>query len=287
MKDIICITDEKAWKYGFIAAIKGVLRDDEANIEHLNPRAEGISMLASTIADIIVISATIPKKDMAGIFQVIAKNDNSKSNIFLVSEDFDSFSEVLKVGSFPHIHPLSAPVIFDELAKHIYTIFHPISRGTGMKVNLEFLKTFVDSTKHVFETFCSLQNVTHQKPMLLTKENTKKYDLEGSIHLRSDYFEGYFYISFSKEIYLKILYKVLMEEYTEINAANVDFSAELVNMIYGQSKVLLNESGHNFQKVLPKFTPVPPLHESKNDVFLIPIDTDIGTIDIKVEIVKK
>jgi hypothetical protein len=119
VKDIICITDEKAWKYGFIAAIKGVLRDDEANIEHLNPRAEGISMLASTIADIIVISATIPKKDMAGIFQVIAKNDNSKSNIFLVSEDFDSFSEVLKVGSFPHIHPLSAPVIFDELAKQL------------------------------------------------------------------------------------------------------------------------------------------------------------------------
>jgi CheY-specific phosphatase CheX len=156
-----------------------------------------------------------------------------------------------------------------------------------MKVNLEFLKTFVDSSKHVFESFCSLTSVTHQKPSILNKSNTKKYDLEGSIHLQSDYFEGFFYLSFSKEVYFKVLEKVLGELYTEINAGNVDFVAELVNMIYGQSKVLLNESGHNFQKVIPKFVPVPPLHVTANDVFLIPIDTDVGTIDIKVEIVKK
>lgn len=287
MKDIICITDEKAWKYSFIAAIKKVLPSEEATIDHINPRAEGVTKIANSLVDFIIISGTIPKKSTDEIFNIIAKNKNANANIFLISADFEQFNEILKVGNFPHIHLLSAPVNFDEMANHIYTIVHPISKGTGAKVTLEFLKTFVDSTKHVLKDFCMLPNISHQKPMLLNKDNTKTYDLEGSIHLHSDYFEGYFYLSFSKEIYFKILEKVLGEVYTEINAGNVDFSAELVNMIYGQAKVHLNESGHNFQKVFPKFTPVPPLHVSSNPVFLIPIDTDIGTIDMKVEILTK
>lgn len=285
MKDIICITDEKAWKFNFVAAVKKALGDEVA-IDHINPRADSVAKIANQIVDFIVISGTIPKKAFGEIFNTIAKNKNANANIFLITEDFGQFSEILKVGNFPHIHPLSAPANFDELAKHIHTIIHPISKS-GDKVILEFLKTYVDCTKYVFENSCMLQGITHQKPMLLNKTNTKKYDLEGSIHLKSDFFEGYFYISFSKEVYFKVLEKVLGEVYTEINAGNVDFAAELVNMVYGQSKVHLNESGHNFQKVFPKFKPMPPLHVSEYPVFLVPIDTDIGTIDIKIEVLKK
>jgi CheY-specific phosphatase CheX len=287
VKDIICITDEKVWKYSFVAAIKKVLPSEEARIVHINPRSEDVKKITSSFFDFIIISGTIPKKNTEEIFKLIAQTKNSKANIFLISEEFEQFNEILKVGTFPHLHLLSAPVDFDEMANHIHTIVHPISKGSGTQVTLEFLKTFVDSTKHVFKDFCMLQNISHQKPMLLNKTNTKSYDLEGSIHLHSDFFEGYFYLSFSKEIYFKILELVLGEVYTEINAGNIDFSAELVNMIYGQAKVHLNESGHNFQKVFPKFTPVPPLHVSSNTVFLIPIETEIGTIDMKVEIIKK
>lgn len=286
MKDIICITDEKSWKFSFVSAIKKLLPSDEVAIDHINPRADSVSKITNQIVDFIVISGTIPRKATEEIFKALAKTKNSEANIFLITEDFDQFSEILKVGNFPHIHPLSAPADFEELAKHIHTIIHPISKS-GDKVILEFLKTFVDSTKYVFENSCMMQNITHQKPSLLTPANTKSYDVEGSIHLLSDYFEGYLYLSFTKESYFKVLEKVLGEVYTEINAGNVDFSAELVNMIYGQAKVLLNESGHNFQKVFPKFVPVPPLHISKNPVFLIPIESDVGIIDLKIEILRK
>jgi CheY-specific phosphatase CheX len=285
VKDIICITDEKAWKYSFVAAVKKAL-GDEVVIDHINPRVDSIAKIANQIVDILVISGTIPKKAFNEIFTTIAKNKNAEAHIFLITEDFDQFSEILKVGNFPNINPLSAPANFEEIAKHIHTIIHPISKS-GDKIILEFLKTYVDCTKFVFENSCMLQNITHQKPMLLNKANTKRYDLEGSIHLKSDFFEGYFYVSFTKEVYFKVLEKVLGDVYTEINAGNVDFAAELVNMIYGQSKVYLNESGHNFKKVFPKFIPMPPLQVSEYPVFLVPIDTDIGTIDIKIEVRKK
>ncbi len=286
MKSIICITDEKVWKLNFVNSIRKLLGND-MKIDHIDPRVDSAATIASKFADIIVISGRIPKKGVEAIFGILAKNNNVRSHIFLITGDFDQFRKVLKIGNFPHIHPLSAPANFEELAKHIYTIINPIRPGGGSKVTLEFLKTFVDCSKFVFQNTCSLIDITHQKPMLLNKSNTKQYDLEGSIHLQSDFFEGYFFLSFKENVYLKIVEKVLGEAYTDINAGNVDFAAELVNIIYGQAKVHLNASGHNFPKVFPKFTPVPPLHVSEYPVFLIPINTDAGTVDIKVEIIRQ
>jgi CheY-specific phosphatase CheX len=288
VKDIICITNRSEWRFSFVSAIKKVLRIDEANIHHIDPIKEDFKKIGNSLVDCIVISAaTIPMLSIQEIFLLISKNSNSKAHIFLISEEFDQFSTILKVASFPHIHFLSAPVDFDEMANHIHTIFHPIETSGESKVSLEFLKTFVDSTKHILQDFCMLQNVTHLKPTLLKKATLKKYDLEGSILLHSDMFEGYFYLSFSKKIYLGILEKVLGEVYTEVDSGNIDFAAELVNMIYGQAKVHLNESGHNFLKVFPQFSQNPSLHITKNPVFLIPIVTEIGVIDMKVEIRNK
>jgi CheY-specific phosphatase CheX len=284
VKDIICITDEKAWRYSFIAAMKKTLKDDEAVIAYINPRVDGVKNIASSLVDFIIIAATTSKKDIEEIFKLISKNENAKAHIFLIASDFEQFNEVLKVGNFPHLHLLSTPINFEELAHLIRTIIHPLSMGKGKKVTLEFLKTFVDSTKYILSDFCALTDIIHQKPMLLNESNTKKYDIEASIHLKSDYFEGYFFLSFTKEVYFKIIEKVLGEVATEINAGNVDFSAELVNMVYGQAKVHLNESGHNFPKVFPKYVPMPPVHVTKNPVFLVPIDCSAGTIDMKVEI---
>jgi CheY-specific phosphatase CheX len=152
---------------------------------------------------------------------------------------------------------------------------------------LEFLKTFVDSTKYILEAFCTLKEIKHQKPTLLSDENAKPYDLEGHILLQSNLFEGVFSICFNKETYLKIIEHVLMEKSNDINPGNLDFVCEIVNMIYGQSKIPLNQSGHNFKKAIPNYTQNSKPQQTKNVVTVVPIDTEIGTIDIKIEIIQK
>ena len=88
-------------------------------------------------------------------------------------------------------------------------------------------------------------------------------------------------------MYLYVVQKVLDEVHETLNATNADFISEIVNMIYAQAKIILNQSGHNFEKVLPQVTLAPPIYHSPNITILIPISTNKGIVDIKIQLQKK
>jgi CheY-specific phosphatase CheX len=44
---------------------------------------------------------------------------------------------------------------------------------------------------------------------------------------------------------------MLGEKYTELNDELQDGAAELLNMIFGHAKVILNKQGHTIQKAIP------------------------------------
>jgi chemotaxis protein CheX len=293
VKNILVLSHEKQWKIALASTIKEQFKATELQLHYVSNRSEALSEITQSQYELFLISSGIPKKDIEYIFRYISTNENINlnMNIFFISEDFEQFSEILKFTNFPKIHLFSAPIDFGELAKRIRQTLFPISKHEEadkiLKINLEFLKTFVDSTKYIFEAFCNLKDVKHQKPLLLNDTNRKTYDLEGSIELQSDLFHGIFYVCFTKSIYLKIIEHVLMEKPEEINENNIDFIAEIVNMIYGQAKIALNQSGHNFKKVIPQFMQDPAPLITKNIVTIVPIDTELGTIDIKIELIKK
>jgi CheY-specific phosphatase CheX len=290
VKNILVLSNEKQWKMGFANALKLQFQNNEIQAQYVVSRTEAINEISQTQYDLFLISKTFLKKEIEMLFRYISTNDSAKMNIFFISEDFEQFSEVLKIYQFPKIHLFSYPIEHVELSKQLRMTLIPVSRPSSaeknLKINLEFLKTFVDSTKFIFQEFCLLKEIQHQKPYLVSGKNEKAYDLEGHIKLQSDLFNGIFYVCFSTETYLKIVKHVLMEEAETINPTNIDFVAEIVNMIYGQAKIALNQAGHNFKKVIPEFTLNPPKIHSTNFVTVVPIDTEIGTIDIKIELIK-
>lgn len=291
MKNILVLTADKTWKTGLAEAFKTQFPNSEVQAHYVVSRTEAITEISHNQFDLFLISPGVKKKEIEMIFRYITTNENFNMNIFFISEDFEQFSEILKLTKFPKIHLFSTPIEYTEITKQLRMTLIPIAKpqvkDTNLKINLEFLKTFVDSSKYIFKEFCLLQDIQHQKPMLLNDTNRKDYDLEGYIELESDIFSGMFYVCFDKETYLKIIEHVLMEQATEINSSNVDFAAEIVNMIYGQSKIALNQSGHNFKKVIPQFTVNPMPHQSSNIVTVVPIGTSLGTIDIKIELINK
>lgn len=291
MKNILVISADKTWRTNFGNALNDQFSKAEVQAQHVSSRTEAITEISRNQFDLFLISTGIKKKEIEMIFRYITTNENFNMNIFFISEDFEQFSEILKLTKFPKIHLFSTPISHTEIMKQLRMTLIPIakpqSKDVKFKINLEFLKTFVDSSKYIFQEFCLLQDIQHQKPMLLNESNRKEYDLEGYIELESDIFSGIFYVCFTKETYLKIIEHVLMEHATEINSANVDFAAEIVNMIYGRSKISLNQSGHNFKKVIPQFTVNPVLHQTNNIVTVVPIATSLGTIDIKIELITK
>jgi CheY-specific phosphatase CheX len=290
VKNILVLSGDKTWKMGLAKALKDQFKQNEIQAQHVASRSEAITEISQTQFDLFLIGTAVKKNEIEMIFRYITTNENFNMNIFFISEDFEQFSEILKLTKFPKIHLFSAPIEFSEILKQLRMTLIPIEKpqetDKKLKLNLEFLKTFVESSKYIFEEFCLLKDIQHQKPMLLSEKNRKDYDLEGYIELESDLFSGMFYVCFDKPTYLKVVEHVLMEQADDINPGNVDFVAEIVNMIYGQSKIALNQSGHNFKKVIPQFTVNPMPHETTNIVTVVPIDTSIGTIDIKIELIK-
>jgi CheY-specific phosphatase CheX len=290
VKNILVLSGDKTWKMGLAKALKDQFKQNEIQAHFVSSRSEAINEISQVQFDLFLIGTAVKKNEIEMIFRYITTNENFNMNIFFISEDFEQFNEILKLTKFPKIHLFSAPIEYGDILKHLRMTLIPIAKpqetDKKLKLNLEFLKTFVESSKYILEEFCLLKDIHHQKPMLLNEKNRKDYDLEGYIELESDIFSGMFYVCFDKATYLKVVEHVLMEESDEINPSNVDFVAEIVNMIYGQSKIALNQSGHNFKKVIPQFTVNPMPHDTKNIVTVVPIDTSIGTIDIKIELIK-
>jgi chemotaxis protein CheX len=76
-------------------------------------------------------------------------------------------------------------------------------------------------------------------------------DISGVIGLVADAFTGSVVISFPEETFLKIMSRMVGEEYTSLTSEIQDGAGELTNIIFGQAKVILNERGYNIQTALP------------------------------------
>jgi CheY-specific phosphatase CheX len=252
-------------------------------------RPNAISELSQKEFDALLIHCTLDQKDLQIILKYLSTNNYFLCHIFFLSEDFKVFEEILAHLNFPHLNLVNWPINPKDLGQQIINKIYPKDTtqiDKDFKINLDFLKVFIDSTKKVLQDFCALEKVTHDKPYLLTLENTKQYSVLGKIVLNSEIFEGSFSIGFTKEIYLALINKVLMIDALEINEEILDFAAELVNMVYGQAKFTLNDTGYNFQKVIPSFE-FNPTNTPKNfHVVVVPLITSLGVINIEVEVRK-
>lgn len=130
------------------------------------------------------------------------------------------------------------PVDFEVLEREINFVLNPPKaepkRKKGVKLDVEFMNPFIDSTLKVLSVTC--KTVAKKESVTLKKDAGFAGDISAYYPIESELFSGYFSLSFKKETYLKIVSLMLMEEYTEVNEENKDGVAELCNQIFGNAK---------------------------------------------------
>lgn len=290
MKNVLVLSENKIFKKDLTTLLtKDLSPDKKINYVTVSTRPNAIAELSQKEFHSIIIDCTLNKTDLQLVLKYLSTNEYYFCHIFFLSEDFSIFQEVLNHINFPHIHLVSLPIELPELANKIILGIYPQDTSTvdqTMKINLEFLKVFIDSSKKVFNEFCNLNKINHTKPYIKNPANNIAYSVIGNIPLKSEIFEGTFSIGFTKETYITLIKRVLLIETEEINEEVLDFAAELVNMIYGQAKFILNDLGYNFLKVIPTFNLNPTFQVSNNHVIVVPIETEIGLIYIEVLVVR-
>jgi chemotaxis protein CheX len=92
---------------------------------------------------------------------------------------------------------------------------------------------------------------TPGKPYLKGKVPTTGIDIAGIIGLTSARFQGSIALCFPEPTFLAVLSNMLGETYSQITPDLEDGAGELMNIIFGQAKVELNELGHTIEKAIP------------------------------------
>jgi chemotaxis protein CheX len=79
--------------------------------------------------------------------------------------------------------------------------------------------------------------------------------------------------------------RMLGEKYPEITQELEDGASELLNIIFGQAKKVLNERGYRIEKAIPTIirgTDVAIRHHTASPTVVLPFDTDLGVFHIEV-----
>lgn len=288
MKNILILSEHKKWKSEIIELLKKDKERYPIQWTFTSTRSDVISELSMHTFDAIILNSGLPVRNLEIIFKYLASNEYKNVPLFFISKTFSDFDELLKQTQFQNLHLVATPAVTEQVVKDIQTAVYPTVTNDGIdtqiKINLEFLKTFIDATKFIMESFCSIKNVKHNRPYLYKPEEANDLAIEGKIVLKSSFFEGEFIIGFSKSAYLSILKIVLAQDDKEITKDNEDFAGEIVNMVYGQAKTVLNQSGHNFEKVLPTYHLNPLKHHTKNPIVVVPLESEVGIIELLIEV---
>lgn len=151
-----------------------------------------------------------------------------------------------------------------------------------------FFKPFIEGTIITVKTMCNL-SVEKGKPFLKGTDSTEIIEIAGVIGLASSAFQGTITLTFPKNVFLVLMNNMLGESFTEITQDLEDGAGELLNVIYGHAKRVLNSQGYSLDKAIPSIVRGSGLvttHLSKAAIIVMPFKTEKGTFYIEIAIEK-
>lgn len=216
--------------------------------------SEGIKRAENMQFDLVIVDLVMPGlsgKEVIAEFKNFPKVFKPK-NIMVISGEVEK--DILKSGT-SGISVLKKPVDMEKLNHYVEMILANKKAKKKKKkpipasLDVEFLNPFIDATLEVLKVTA---NVESEKDFAFIKEDiTALGDITGLLPITSEKYAGSFSITFSADVYLNVMSKMLEEEMTEINDENKDGIGELCNQIYGNARIELNSNGYDLGPAFP------------------------------------
>ena len=156
----------------------------------------------------------------------------------------------------------------------------------ALAVDVSFFKPFVEGTIKTLKVQCSL-DAKPGKPLFKGTAPRPDFDIAAVIGILSSSFTGTISLCFPKAVFLTIMNNMLGENNAEITGELEDGAGELLNIIFGHAKSVLNAQGHDIQKAIPTIVRGSGLetrHLTPSKVVVLPFLTPAGEFDIEIGI---
>lgn len=160
-----------------------------------------------------------------------------------------------------------------------------IIKKSSSNIDVELINPFLVGAVKALE----IQANTKVRPQKIHIKTAPAKDIAiaGVISLITDSFTGSITLCFSQKVFLKIYENMFGEVHETINKEIEDAAGELLNIIYGQAKIELNNKpGYNLKKALPTVLVGEKLsisQQGSSPTVIIPFETDFGTFHIEIE----
>lgn len=115
-------------------------------------------------------------------------------------------------------------------------------------------------------------------------QSTLKFDLAAVLGMTSSKMTGSLIILFPETTFLPIVNRMLGESYSKINSENRDAAAEILNIIYGSARPIINRLGHDFAPAIPSVATGGDLtfsHTPGATVLVVPCKADVGEFELE------
>jgi len=151
-------------------------------------------------------------------------------------------------------------------------------------IDVEFINPFIDAALKTMEIQCSL-SARAGKPFIKGKINQERIDIAAVIALTSPAFSGSVAICFPKPVFLGLMTRMLGETCSEITSDVQDGASEILNITFGQAKIILNEKGYGLEKAIPTIVVgdnISVKHMTRTATIVLPFESDLGTFYIEI-----
>ncbi len=152
------------------------------------------------------------------------------------------------------------------------------------KVDVNFINPFIEGAVETLKVQCSF-TARSGKPFLKGKGPQLKTDIAAVIGLTSQSFKGSVAICFPEEVFLMVMERMLGEKYSTITKELEDGASELLNIIFGQAKKVLNQKGYAIEKAIPtiiKGSDIAIKHLTPSPTIVLPFETEVGIFQIEI-----
>ena len=150
-------------------------------------------------------------------------------------------------------------------------------------MNVEYVNPFLSSLVNVLSTMANTKIVPGQPR--IKKNEIANGDVSGLIGMVGPTMKGSFSVSFDESLAIEIMFRMLGERPTKIDADVTDMVGEITNMVTGGAKRMLGEKGYEFTMATPIIVSGKNhtiTHRCEGPTILMPFTSEFGNVHIEV-----
>lgn len=262
---------------------ESLVRVNKVRVDVAGIRSVATKYLSDKNYTAIIIEDSFGEKNINTLFRALLTSNIKKPEfIFLSLVEFDLVRKInipdeLKSEFLMYSHPM----VIEDFSSIVKKKLVPMELdGNKRSFDREFVEILMKSCRKTFEKLDAFGVLRVQRPRLIKKDEDLEIAIRGKVIIKSEFFNGSLLLSFPEETYLKLYEKVAGTFYEKINSQNEDFAGEMANMVYGQAKKTLEQVGVHLDMAIPVTDKTVQL-PSGHPIFVIPVETDLGSFYVK------